>query len=354
MVSKFRARRPLSLERLEVRSLLAGDVMAMVIDGNLLVVGDKFDNAVAISQGNSAGDFVVTGHNDLNGEATNINGVPNGAITLHGIKGLVATLMEGSDDLVLDRAEIAKNVTILTGGGNDTVSIGAPPGGVAAAGDSKPDLQYPVMIGGNLVVDLGEGDDQAKLARVSVSKNASVSGGSGDDTIALGTLDSSPAALSTTSPSVGVAGNLFVNLVRGDDVLKVQSISVGHDLRVLSVTGNQAIQLDTVDVQNRLMLITGNGTDTLSLAHITAKGMLVSTGAGADQIVLSNIQVDSLRIFLGEGDDSVHAINAHADLYAVFFGGPGFDTYLDGAGPQPGVVSPRFRRFRIEQFIPLD
>ncbi len=77
---RMRLARRLFVEGLECRRLLAGDVTVTRSGADLVVTGDNLSNTISIeSDGN--GGVRVNGFNDAMGQATRINGTPNGSFS---------------------------------------------------------------------------------------------------------------------------------------------------------------------------------------------------------------------------------------------------------------------------------
>src|SRR5436305_10582023 len=124
MAFKRTGGRKCKFESLETRRMFAGDVTAEVHGGTAEIEGDFFSNAVVITPGANPNEVVVTGVNDSNGLATNVNGLPNGSITLPGvIHGLEVKMGFGNDDLTMTNLTINGAVSIDTGVGVDSVTI---------------------------------------------------------------------------------------------------------------------------------------------------------------------------------------------------------------------------------------
>jgi hypothetical protein len=113
---------------LESRQLLAGDVAIELLDGNLVVVGDREDNVVAITADATPGNYIVAGFSDAEGVPTAIEGVANGEYLVEGVTGNVLVILGvGNDVLIITGAEFAGDVAVDTGMGNDGVFIGQRP-----------------------------------------------------------------------------------------------------------------------------------------------------------------------------------------------------------------------------------
>ena len=100
-----RVRPRLAVEMLEARTMLDGNVLA-VLDaaGNLRITGDRANNCVLMDQPafSPAGTLAVTGA-EAGGPCaagTSINGVPLGTSTFSGVTGSVTVLGAAGDDLL--------------------------------------------------------------------------------------------------------------------------------------------------------------------------------------------------------------------------------------------------------------
>src|ERR1044071_1056075 len=99
MASRRPSFRSFAFERLENRQMMAGDVTAQIIKGDLVIRGDDFDNGITITAGSVAGTLVVTGVN-AGGTATRVNGTANGAVTLTGFNDDFKINLKGGNDIV--------------------------------------------------------------------------------------------------------------------------------------------------------------------------------------------------------------------------------------------------------------
>src|SRR5262245_43598107 len=132
----MRTFRTLAVERLEERRLLAGNVTASVVNGNLVVSGDSASNDVVIAQTPSG--IVVLGQ-----PGTTING--GASFTAVGVTGDVRVTLGGGNDTLQAAVAVPRDLTIDLGSGDDAVTFGGffePP--VPDATEST------VHVGGNL------------------------------------------------------------------------------------------------------------------------------------------------------------------------------------------------------------
>jgi hypothetical protein len=279
------ARDRLSLERLEPRALLAGDVTASVVNGTLRLTGDDDANEISISGAlNGSGDpvansFVVTG---LSG--TTINGMSgsgggNASITFGGITGLNVDLGDGDDIVQLTNAQIQRNVNIATGAGADQVWIGAfngQPSGTTGTGSAITGNlgdEFNALTPATLSVDAGQ---------VRVRGNLSISTGDDDDQVAESNLL--------------VDGDHTIRTGEGADRVLMMALSDVVD--TTNAIGDTADQVDTgVNVRGRLVVNLGSGTsdaastavDEVFAQSVTARKGVYINGPDDAQFSVSDV-----------------------------------------------------------------
>src|SRR5688500_18472813 len=127
MHRKLDQRRPLQYEKLEDRSVLAGNVVAVLTEGTLTILGDDAGNGVNIVYDLAAGKHLVLG-TDWGGFPTAINGGAAPAEFI-GVKSFHVRLGAGDDRLDFGAADeiytrIEKQLTIEMGDGNDECTLG--------------------------------------------------------------------------------------------------------------------------------------------------------------------------------------------------------------------------------------
>ena len=204
--------RTLLAESLERRCLLAGNVAATFIDGNLQLFGDAKNNAVEIQA--VFDELVIRGIDDtrINGQAevvftagdpglNNVRAVlgkghdrlflfdltTTGSVQLG--QGQVDTLFDAGNDLiVLDNVFVGGDLRVNAGGGADFVLFSE----VAVAGRTElrggggsDDLRIIDSAIADLVLDAGSGNDQVTIDSSLVGSGATVRLGIGDDTLSI-------------------------------------------------------------------------------------------------------------------------------------------------------------------------
>src|SRR5436190_13177939 len=206
--------RNLSLERLESRVVLDGNVRAFVSGGNLHLNGDSRGNEILIEQ-SSLQSFTVSsrdGTTTINGQAgpltfspvkhnldialgrgsdvVEIAGTAADAVTVSGR--LFIDMGPGADQVLLTEVH-SIGLHINTGSGNDLVNIGndGAEGGVVITkealiltGSGRDDAR---IANSNfkrfLMLDMGNNNDQTTIQDTTVHRRSVINGGPGDDTL---------------------------------------------------------------------------------------------------------------------------------------------------------------------------
>jgi len=277
------------VEILESRTLLAGNVLVSVVDGNLLVRGDHAGNAFEIVGSDTAGAYTIRGLVDAGGEATTVNGETEIAVS-----------------------EVAGGVRIATGPGDDVVVL---------RGDAGP-----TQIAGNLSVDSGVGDDSIRLENVTVQGHTDINSG-----LASRRDRHRPREAPTDPPS----DNDTVEIV--DAILSAKvGVRTGAGDDVLRTTGSM--------FEDGVMIDTGQGDDSVLLGEADAgvagshfAGRLaVLLGAGDDHLESNASQFDGPAQFVGMEGDDVFEVRDSTFAGRVMFVGGLADDSLD-AGTDSGV-----------------
>lgn len=197
--------RKCNFESLENRRMLAGNVVAKVDKGTIELKGDNFSNGVVVTAGVNPNEYIITGVNQ-GGNATSINGIPNGAVTLVNVtKGLKANLSRGNDSITVNNVTINGKVNIKTGLGIDRVVVNA----------STLNSSLQIRTGGNA--------DDIVVNNTTVAGKTKLAGGRNFDEVLL---------------TASTYGKLDVSLGKGNDELIVASINVITDT---TLNGNQGI-----------------------------------------------------------------------------------------------------------------
>ncbi|MEX2027512.1 MAG: hypothetical protein WEH44_09425 [Pirellulaceae bacterium] len=228
--------RPLAAECLERRCVLAGNVTATFIDGNLQLFGDAKNNNVEVR---AVGDDLLVRGLDL----TRVNGQTEvvftaGALVLNDFR---AVLGKGNDRLSIGDLLIAGNaqlgqgqVDTLFDAGNDQI------------------LLENVLVSGDLRVNAGAGADLVRLDLVAVAGRTELRGGSGNDQLQI--IDSAITELLLDAGSGNdqvaiedslIGGGASIRLGIGDDTLCILGDSVlGSGAFINGNAGRDRLKLD--------------------------------------------------------------------------------------------------------------
>jgi hypothetical protein len=214
-----RAGKTLSLEYLERREPLAGDVSAFIADGSITVTGDGAANEISISRTSATSVTIL-------GVGTKINGDSN-PLTLAGF---------------------SKDLIINLGGGDDIVRL-------AGSGSE------PLGIGGNLTLRTNDGNDQIHLADVSVTGNATLDAGAGHDFMT--------ASASASDWGLRVARTTSIATGDGVDQVRFDQVQFLDRVAVSMAGGNNQLVFTNASFAKLLTAGGGAGNDELRIANGT-------------------------------------------------------------------------------------
>jgi Ca2+-binding RTX toxin-like protein len=128
---KLTANRPLprtlGYESLERREVMAGNVVAVLTEGTLTILGDAADNGINIRYDANTKKHIVSG-TDCGGEPTLINDLAEDA-AFSGVRSIIVRAGAGNDRLDFGAVDhlftrVDKKLTIMMGDGDDTVELG--------------------------------------------------------------------------------------------------------------------------------------------------------------------------------------------------------------------------------------
>ena len=246
-----RQRRRFSLtgERLEVRTLLDGNVTAVVANGTLTIDGDAADNTVEVAI--ESGDVVV--------------------------RGLDGTTVNGSEDPFVafsDTETITTDLRVNLGRGND----------VAAVSDG-------VVVGRDLNLRDRRGANQLGLLNAQVTRNLRATTGHADDGVNL---------VGTT-----IGGSLLLNTRRGNDVVSILTSDIGRTMRVATGRGTDSLVVEESQVGRNASINTGKGHDAIAMIDSSvSRNLRATTGSGRDFLMLDSTDIGGkTRAMLQRGSD---------------------------------------------------
>ncbi|WP_425616820.1 hypothetical protein NA78x_000480 [Anatilimnocola sp. NA78] len=327
----------LSVEKLEDRSLMAGNVTAAVTGGVLNITGDTADNGITVDYTLATNSYTVTG-TAQGGSATTINGldtsVPANVQTFTNVtKGIRVLANNGNDNLVFGAAAstnftVAGFVDIQMGNGNDTVSIGR---NGNAAGGAAP-IANKFEVGTTMAIKLGFGNDTLDITNTKVARDLIIhadvnnpinNASDGNDTIRFPTtftqnnnpVQTFPVTVGKKSTvllgggvdifnaaNLHARGGLFVQDLSSALTFDLIDSQIGGELKIQK-TGGGATDVDIDNVQAGTLRATlGGGVDTVDIRDSIFERMYLDTGASVDDITIANTRVRKAGLISGGRD----------------------------------------------------
>ncbi len=251
------------LEKLEDRTLLAGNVTAQILGQHAFINGDRADNSVQVLV--DAGNVVLRGN-----DGTTINGSSNDfvlAANSSSLPGsLVATLSSGNDTFVVNGVTVGRDVFVNGGGGNDLL------------------VASNTNVGRSLTIWGGAGHDDIVIDDSRVQRDASLAGFGGDDDIVV--------------RNSTVVDDLRIHGHSGHDVIHLDGIQVGDKSRLAGGSGADNILIQgTSQFYDRLRAVGGAGGDNIQatsgvifdgLKRRSFSGFVADTATIANRITDAN------------------------------------------------------------------
>ena len=343
-------KRRLSLECLEDRQLLAGNVTAILrVDGlgsNLYIDGDSNANRITV-ESIGAGKVQVRGFSDAAGLPTSVNGGANALRIFSGVANGIFIHMNGGNDLVrVTNLGIGGDLLVDLGVGNDEAVLGRDQvGGDARFANTA---SGPLFINnGNLQVLGGVGNDLVFQSDEHVHGEASIDLGDGNDTVlmrrppgsgqnveyfSVTNIDTDLGADTVDIIGLIVDGNCYIDDTIGNPLgllntlnLNLSSADVCGSLRIFGDAYNDIINVSAVNVLFTLNVSTGFGNNTVGLSVI-ANNVVVSFDNGNDTLYLLNCNLGFVNVAGLDGNDLFDVRNVIVDN-AYFDGGFGSDTF---------------------------
>ena len=244
-----------SIQALEDRALLTGNVLASLSGPHLSVSGDAADNQVEVT-------------------------VVNNQVVL---RGLSNTTINGSTELFVIAANTDTapgNITIETGAGNDSVIF-----------------SRNVKVSGSVWLDGGAGNDALSVTGSTFQRTISIYGRAGNDTISLQDA--------TTESLLRIKGN------SGDDLISLTNLTTNGEIRIEGNKGADGVSFNNVTTSSSTKINTGSGNDDIVIRGSTLNGALrVKTKQDADMLLMDGNTVGGpVAVNMGRNSDSVQLRN---------------------------------------------
>ncbi len=304
----------LQVEHLESRMLLAGNVLASVVNGTLTLLGDDANNSVIVSTfyDSEYGDgFRVEGQ-DKDGK-TEINGSCDPA-EFFGVTNLNSDLIGGDDDFALT---------------NDLDSLLSCLGITEPSPETANFISEDFYVPGWVVIQMGDGHNRVGVGSGEIGQRLLIQGGKDGDEVGI--------------CETKVGGNLVIQTFGGaDDVFIHDSKTVGIT-RILTANGYSDVKIDGYCTQN-LVVRGGNHGDTVCISCVDiGDDLVVQTFGGYDSVFIvecrdrreesvenfseegcyceyDNYVGDMLLIQTGEGSSFVEVVSVSAGQMNILGG----------------------------------
>jgi hypothetical protein len=291
------------VEALESRTLLAGNVIAEVVDGSLIIRS----RVTSMSEASSAETVMIWGDPDHEGRvqvnapfatSDQIVDESDEMRVFEGVTGDVRTrLGEGRDSLSIADLKIGGRVLFrgCTGDANDFL------------------IMTQCQIGGGVIARLGDGDDSFVASYTEINGDLQVDSGSGDDqflfeTWAKGTTITGSVTLlggagadQWTAENLAVSGLVRFDGGRGNDRASIESSTFAGGLDVSMGTGDDVLGLLGSQCRRKTILHADEGDDVLTSDHTRLGELSMYGGAGNDTLTLFNCTARRQSLWGGAG-----------------------------------------------------
>ncbi|MCP4853491.1 MAG: thioredoxin domain-containing protein [Fuerstiella sp.] len=273
-----------TVECLEVRTLLAGNVLAVVdSSGDLMLTGDAQSNSVDLVVVN--GDLVVRGRDNttVNGAATPF--VASAASTTV-TDDLFVQLGRGNDVLFVEGVTIGGRASVTSRGGNDSIGFDGTTVGTdlsirTSRGADVVNLDG-VTINRDLMIRSGRDSDTIRIANTNITDDVAIVTGRHNDSVVLDT--------------VTVGDDVWINTGHGADDIVAMNSSIGDRLRARTRAGNDFVMIDGTTVSGAASICTQGSHDLVVIENASQFANLrLNTGSGRDAAEVASTTVVSGR-----------------------------------------------------------
>lgn len=328
--------------------MLAGNVTAEIIDGDLIVTGDGLASRIGLyAPGYQS---AVRGENDPQGNPTNINGVPNGSFNLNELTGDVIVRMGDGNDTVFFGGPFPGAMVIEGGAGDDSVwSFG----GASTVkdlvintgpGTNRIDLvgrvhrpswnPGAVQIGGSVIITGGEERDQILVEQIIVANDLVINGGSGSDRIeSTWTIVGNFAGVDSGLGDDEIHARLRARTIslRTGEGSALVSLAWGtyasRELGIITGSGATVVELVNSRIDGTTYIVGGHSNDYVKFNGCQLTDLQVTTGNGSDRVDVTGSILERIFADLGAGNDWLLMTYTAVNDQATLIGGAGFDMF---------------------------
>ena len=210
---------------------------------------------------------------------------------------IVVKLGNTHDNVRIQNAHVLGDVTIDLGDGDDYARLGEYTQTMMTL--SIPGSTYvtelPLEVEGNLRVAGGSGSDDIDFVAAIVHGNARIETGSGDDRVLFVDAD---------EPKV-VDGTLSISLGEGDDLALLGKLTAGASVMIQDSSGDATVHV-AGSIAGSLLIKTAGGDDQVTVTADVDRNVLVYTGSGDDRVTQRTGDIGGSEVIVtGSGDDQV-------------------------------------------------
>ncbi len=339
-------RQRLSLEPLEPRLLLSGNIVAAISGSAATLIGDADPNKFLVEQldpqtlritgndgttvnGAGGAQTIATtgttvlqnltirtgdGDDEIN---MNVLAIP-GSLYIDTGPGKTEVPVSDNDKVTLTNVRADKRITLLFQNGNNKLigdGINSLGDFIATTGSGNDDLKIKnVNVGKSVRAYLGDGVNGADFDSTTTGKDMTLQGGPGDDTVDLS--------------GINAPGSLRIYAGDGTNDVDVDGATLGKDLWVQGGLGDDSVDVSNANATGSGRLYASEGTNTIDVEDgVFGKAIAITSGLGGDTIAVSSTRaVSSLSIAAGGGANTVELFDLDLPGYLRVTTGEGADT----------------------------
>ena len=268
--------RKFSLETLEGRTMLTGNVLGTMAGTTLDLTGDAQDNEIEVVQ-IAPNTIEVIGHG-----GTTVNGLPSDVFAFGLLENIQADLDNGNDKAAFRNISLPDSLGVTTGQGDDSVKLHRVQADQAS-------------------INTNDGNDNVKARNLRIADTLSIETESGEDTVHLNRIRTGELNIFTGSEN----DNVEMTRIRAGGIIQIDT-EVGHDVVDMNTVNAQGISMDN-----------GPGNDQDTMQRVRAGRIEVLTGSDLDQLHMNQARANDIIIDSLDADDHLHLtrVTARNDLY---------------------------------------
>jgi len=303
-------------------------------------------------RGNAGNDSILVGRCDIATDLVVTTGQGNDFVLV--IDSEVGRRIEvnvyGGDNMVTFDGAYSESIQITAGDGNDIVSMGhfgtdSLTISTSGGGDrinigpdyavrlERVDALRSAKVRGHVTVNAGEGVNDVRLIQLMIDGQCVVTTGSVSDNVTVDQV---------------TAGGLTVFTGHGPDTIVVRQAEIRGNVAVATAFNHNlpvVVVLDRVTSGGQISVTTARGADQVTALNVSATTIVLRTGEGNDTVRLVRVAAEDVLVELGAGDDLLTAAWVMGRRRTLFDGGVGSDG-LKLDAPVPANAFRNFERVR--------